>query len=466
MRNYKKTIKIFFHLLIWCVILSLNLTFFGGYFGHDVEMYKLFVIINAPTWGIYILLFYINYLIFIPKLLFYKNVKSYVFCSLAIIGLGYVGAQEIKDTTLTTKHQEELSNRNPLFAENRTKNQNTENKNTAKNSNNKNNSTNNNSDNNNNSNNNNRRKKFSYVVPENQSDSILSSNLRTNNTNIQTVVRKPRSPFPNEGDDAKLQFYGDVVYYFNETAGVRSVRQISNHGIYDFKDAHNITQLYLILLIFAISLILGVIERNNQRSRDLERIYSEKMTSELLFLKQQINPHFLFNALNSIYSLVLPHSDPASEAVLKLSSILRYMLYEADKKMVTLEKEIEIIRDYLDLQKFKINSKTKVNFVTEGNLRIHTIEPLLFLPFIENCYKYGADNVTDSFIDIKIISNEKDIILTTSNKVVVTKTSNKDSGIGIKNVQRRLDLLYEDNYKLEIDNSNNTFNVYLKLKLT
>lgn len=450
MKKYKKLIRIFFHLLIWCVILSLNLTFFGGYFGHDMEMYKLFIIINSPTWAIYVLLFYANYLVFIPSLLFYKNIKSYIFCSLVIIGLGYVGTQEIKDSTLTTKRQQELSSKNPLLGENRIVNSKNNQKQNNNNKNNQNNQTNKN------------KNKYSYTVPANQSDSIL----RNNTAAVQTVYRRPKDTFSYNDKDATLHTSGDVIYYYNRTEGVRSVRQLNNHSIYDFKDPHNLTQLYLILLIFSISLILGVIERNEQRSRDMEHIYSEKMSSELAFLKQQINPHFLFNALNSIYSLVLPHSDQASDAVLKLSSILRYMLYETDKKMVTLEKEIEIINDYLDLQQFKINNKTKVNFTTEGNLKIHTIEPLLFIPFIENCFKYGADNVTDSFIDIKICSNEKDIILSTSNKIVVTKTNNKDSGIGIENVQRRLDLLYEEDYELNIDNSNDVFKVYLKLKLT
>ncbi|MEG0500490.1 MAG: histidine kinase, partial [Rikenellaceae bacterium] len=188
--------------------------------------------------------------------------------------------------------------------------------------------------------------------------------------------------------------------------------------------------------------------------------------AELALYKAQINPHFLFNALNSIYSLVLPHSELASDAVIKLSSILRYMLYEADKKYVSLDKEMEVIRDYLALQKFKFNDVTNVSFRIEGSLAGYSIEPLLLMTFVENAFKYGADNITPSFIAIDVAVIDGYFIMSVRNKIVIAQSKSENSGIGIKNIKRRLDLIYQENYMLDIKKEDGEiFSVKLKLKL-
>lgn len=428
MRNKIK--KIVQHLLVWGVILSINLSLFGGYFGHDVDMYKLFFMINAPVWVIYLILFYVNYLIFIPKLLFTNSLTAYIFCAVTTLGLSYVGVQEFKYSAVASRMREEM----PQVSYNNKKNQPTP-------------------------------KKDSTVKQIYGKSPLLTSIAGTTDTLrngkkdliiLEDVYRKVGT---------KKHMYGDIIYYINEDVGVRSIRRPHNEDIYNFRNPRNILQVYLLLLIFAISLVVGAMEKSIQRSRDVERIYREKMSSELSYLKQQINPHFLFNALNSIYSLVLPHSEPASDAVIKLSSILRYMLYETDKQQVSLDKEMEVIRDYLALQKFKFNKITEVSFNIKGDLVGYTIEPLLLMTFVENAFKYGADNVTPSFIEIDVAVEDGFFMMSVRNRIVVPESHSENSGIGIKNIKRRLDLIYQANYMLDIKREGDVFIVKLKLKL-
>lgn len=414
--------KITLHILVWGIILSLNLSLFGGYFGHDQAMYKLFFRINGPIWLIYLALFYSNYLVYIPKLLFSSNIPAYVFCAITTLGLSYVGVQEFKYSAVVAEMQKELPQISRPSVH----------------------------------------KKDTTKININYGKSPLLSSVEKAKKEVSAP--KDTLSISNRGM-VKRQLFGDIIYFLNENSGERSIRRYHNEDIYKFKDPRNITQIYLLLLIFAISLVVGAIEKSAQRSRDVEHMYREKMRSELSFLKQQINPHFLFNALNSIYSLVLPHSDQASDAVIKLSSILRYMLYETDRPQVSLEKEMEVIRDYLSLQKFKFNDVTKVSFNIDGNLIGYTIEPLLLMTFIENAFKYGADNITPSFIDINVSVDNGYFLMSVRNKIVVTGKNSENSGIGIKNIQRRLDLIYNAGYKMDVVKDGDVYSVKLKLKL-
>lgn len=425
MRNKLK--KIALHLLVWSIILSINLSLFGGYFGHDVEMYKLFVMINAPVWLIYMILFYSNYLVFIPKLLFAGNIAAYFFCAFATLCLSYVGVQEFKASDVADKIQQSMPK--IVLSEHRAA----------------------------------LTKRDSIDVTIYGKSPLMSSIIPHADTVRRGDFLLIEDVLHSEG--TKRGVYGDVVYFLNKDIGVRSIKRFRYKDIYNFRTPRNITQIYLLLLIFAISLVVGAIEKSVQRSRDLERIYREKISSELSFLKQQINPHFLFNSLNSIYSLVLPHSDQASDAVIKLSSILRYMLYESDKPHVSLDKEMEVIKDYLALQKFKFSDVTSVTMRIAGSLTGHMIEPLLLMTFIENAFKYGADNITPSFIDIHVTVEGGYFIMSVRNKIVITENKSENSGIGIKNIKRRLDLIYQDDYTLDIKSENDVFSVKLKLKL-
>jgi two-component system, LytTR family, sensor kinase len=224
--------------------------------------------------------------------------------------------------------------------------------------------------------------------------------------------------------------------------------------------------LYGLLLVFAASTSLRLIQKWQDDEKRKTEIEKERVSTELLFLKQQINPHFLFNALNNIYSLTLNTSSPASEAVLKLSSILRYMLYDTEHAEVLLKDELNIIVDFIELQKIRITEKVKVGYQVIGDPGNLKIAPLLLIPIIENAFKHGVDNVKESFIEITVKIESNQLELTVRNKIV-NNLLEKDTtaGIGIKNIKRRLDLLYPDKYSYEASDKDSVFYVELKLNL-
>ena len=220
------------------------------------------------------------------------------------------------------------------------------------------------------------------------------------------------------------------------------------------------------LLVYAVSLMLGLTKRwkfEEQRRKEIER---EHIASELDYLKAQINPHFLFNALNSIYSLTIPYSETASNAVLKLSSILRYMLYETDRSSVSLSDEISVIENYLGLQQLRLTDKTNLTFAKEGATEPYRIEPLLLMPLIENAFKYGIDSSETSYIDIKLKIDDGRLVMEVKNKIVGMKKEDKAGGIGIRNIKRRLELLYPERHVFRADEKNGEFLVYLSIPLS
>ena len=222
---------------------------------------------------------------------------------------------------------------------------------------------------------------------------------------------------------------------------------------------------YGLLLILALTLVLSYIKRSNLRGRQLAHREKERTETELAYLKQQINPHFLFNALNSIYSLVLPHNDKAADAVVKLSSILRYMLYETDKQKVSLSKELEIVEDYIALQRLKLSDATQVELIFEGDSDGYVIEPLILIPIIENAFKHGADSSVGSSIRIVITVRENWLSMKTENPILPRKTQPASSGLGLRNVRRRLELSYPERHKLEVRTTDDMFRLYLSIQL-
>lgn len=221
-----------------------------------------------------------------------------------------------------------------------------------------------------------------------------------------------------------------------------------------------------VLFFVLVSLILRFIQKWQHDEKEKYVLEKEKSDAELQFLKQQINPHFLFNSLNSIYSLANKKSDLTTEAILKLSGILRYVLYHSEKKLVPLIDEIATIENYIELQRLRLTKKVLLNYDTKGNPENYLIEPLLLMPIFENAFKFGVDSITESFIDIHLEINSGKLYLHATNKIVPQKEkSDEDSGIGIKNIKRRLELLYPDNYILYIDQQELVFNLKLNLNL-
>jgi two-component system LytT family sensor kinase len=211
-----------------------------------------------------------------------------------------------------------------------------------------------------------------------------------------------------------------------------------------------------VLLKFSVDWFL-----NERIQRDLE---NQRLTAELAFLKSQINPHFLFNSLNSIYSLAYQHSENTPGAILKLSEIMRYMLYECNDNKVDLSKELQYLQNYIDLQKIRFGNKAYINFKVDGQVTDQKIVPLLLIAFIENAFKHGIANDALLPITMYINVNQQHLQFYIQNK---KHNNNRDAigGIGLNNVKRRLDLLYPGKYNLDIRDDIDTYTCELSLVL-
>jgi len=200
---------------------------------------------------------------------------------------------------------------------------------------------------------------------------------------------------------------------------------------------------------------------NEKVKKNLEK---EKLIAELAFLRSQINPHFLFNSLNNIYSLAYQKSDKAPEAIIKLSEIMRYMLQESNEPKVKLVREIRYLENYIELQKLRFKGHVFVNLDIGGNYAEQQIAPLILISFIENVFKHGVVSEFESPVKINIRINNSELKFDIRNK---KSRLNKDesSGIGLSNVKRRLDLLYPGDYVLNIEEDSETYYCTLSLIL-
>jgi two-component system LytT family sensor kinase len=202
-----------------------------------------------------------------------------------------------------------------------------------------------------------------------------------------------------------------------------------------------------------------------QYSLNLEK---EKLEAELKFLKSQIHPHFLFNTLNNLYALTLKKSDKAPEMVIQLSNLLEYTLYSGKETEVRLKEEIKQIKGYIDLEKLRFGNRLKIKTDIDGNVDGLMIAPLLLLPFVENSFKHGAStDLKSPFIDIKLNVKDNRLVFSLSNSTGIESPKNEGykEGIGLKNVKRRLELLYPRKHSLEIIQKNDIFDVNLTLEL-
>jgi len=188
---------------------------------------------------------------------------------------------------------------------------------------------------------------------------------------------------------------------------------------------------------------------NESVQRDLE---SERREMELQFLKSQLNPHFLFNSLNNIYSLAYQKSDKTADAIMKLSEIMRYMIYESNTPTVSLSKEVDYLKNYIELQKIRFKDGAYIEMNLNGEIDEQKIVPLMLISFVENAFKHGVLNDPAEPVKIEIIANQKILHFSVINK---KNNQNKDAqgGVGLPNVERRLQLIYPDRYKLNVVNS-------------
>jgi len=227
-------------------------------------------------------------------------------------------------------------------------------------------------------------------------------------------------------------------------------------------------ELYVITFVTAIKITLDFL-KEQKRVTDLEK---SQLETELLFLKSQISPHFFFNTLNNIYSLSVEKSNKTPKIVLKLSELMRYMLYETKSKRQTLENEILCIQNYLDLERIRNDDRLEINMTISGDIHDKEIAPIILLTFIENAFKHGVNKNTGKvIININFKIKGDFLHFTISNptpEITQHKDNfNKSSGIGIENVKKRLELGYnKSDYKLSFKNKKDIFVVKLIIKVS
>jgi two-component system LytT family sensor kinase len=196
-----------------------------------------------------------------------------------------------------------------------------------------------------------------------------------------------------------------------------------------------------------------------------ERLQKETLATELSFLRSQVSPHFMFNTLNSMVSLARKKSDLLEPALLKMSNLMHYMLYDSDEEKVSLHKEVEYIRSYIDLQTMRFGDSVKILFMVQPGNYSHCIEPMLLIPLIENAFKHGVIVAEEPEIDIRLTATETEVSLSVSNKTIpyATQLADKTGGIGLTNLERRLKILYPGKHQLAAQKNGNWFHASLKI---
>jgi two-component system LytT family sensor kinase len=214
------------------------------------------------------------------------------------------------------------------------------------------------------------------------------------------------------------------------------------------------------VVIFVLAVTIFSRYENEKRNQQVEK---EKLETELNFLKAQINPHFLFNALNSIYVLIGLDKEAAEKTMLRFSDLLRYQLYEC-KEHVELEKELHFLGDYIGLETLRKENNLKVNYNIPGEIPYKKIAPFILIPFVENAFKHVSRSAEqENFIDINAEINKNNFLFTVVNSVNGSAHSTGNKGIGLQNVQRRLELLYPEKHNLQIHKTENSFLINLEM---
>jgi hypothetical protein len=216
-----------------------------------------------------------------------------------------------------------------------------------------------------------------------------------------------------------------------------------------------------------ISTLYWIYTDSRSRKQHELTLVNQNLVNEMKFLKSQMNPHFLFNALNNIYSLSMLNSVKTPEMILKLSAMLRYVLYESEDVKVKLGKEVDYIKNFVEFQRIKIEGIPNIHMDIDRVDRMLKIEPMLLIPFVENSFKHSKiEDTENGWISIMLVSDEKGIYFEVSNSVPNTKMAvDKNSGIGVENVKRRLKHLYPSKHYISIKSDEKAYKLRLKIEL-
>ena len=265
-------------------------------------------------------------------------------------------------------------------------------------------------------------------------------------------LRPPSMPFPKRPFDAHHQ---QDLTFMNEMIG--RLRMFNMR-------LHNPTFHFLLIFIISTGLkVLTQLFQEQQQSLELEK---SRVQAELSFLKSQIHPHFLFNSLNNIYFMTLSKDDKAPKTVLSLSNFLRFLITESDSSLISMEKEIRMLDEYLELQGLRTTEKFELIYIKEGDFEKYSIMPLTFIAFVENAFKYGMSTHSNCFIHIKIKMDNGIMTFSCDNSIMSTvKDRSRSSGVGLENIKKRLELAYPDRYSLKIGEYDSAFHVKLIINI-
>jgi sensor histidine kinase YesM len=223
---------------------------------------------------------------------------------------------------------------------------------------------------------------------------------------------------------------------------------------------------FLFIVILMISAGFRIVQEWMRAEKKARQVETERMAMELSLLRSQINPHFLFNTLNSIYSLALMKSEATADAVMKLSDIMRYMTEDSVSDLVALNKEVDYICHYVELQKIRLGSNNHVSLEVEGNFTRYLIPPLILMPFVENAFKYGTSSHEQAAIHIFLKAEQGRFQMKVSNMVFSERRQMNKKGLGIENTRKRLEHAYPGHHTLEIIKNQRFFQIDLIISLT
>jgi two-component system LytT family sensor kinase len=272
-----------------------------------------------------------------------------------------------------------------------------------------------------------------------------------------------------------LSTYG-ITSFINETLlsnPVRDAKFLENYrkvtgdnAIPSFRVFGFLNHVLASILISGFAMGLGVLEKLKQNEKRQKELEKEKLHSELAFLKNQVSPHFFFNTLNNIYSLIGIDGPTAQDSVLKLSKLMRYLLYESEHGETLMSHEIDFMNNYIDLMKLRLSSRVKLEIDFPKDFPDFTIPPLLFVPFIENAFKHGVSSRDRSFINIRMAIDPERISFTAENSIGKSSQPGdmQHSGIGLENVRKRLNLLFSGKHKLTVDQNETIFRIELSIQ--
>jgi two-component system LytT family sensor kinase len=386
-----KTSTVFIHVAGWLLFLTFPLLFINN----EQSGFSSLLLLSSPYYWLfcitYVVMFYINTLFLIPKLIFTKRYFSYGILVLLLLGFIYY-AQPYNNLL---SHNANVINVLKGKSSNRSRG--------------------------------------------------LNQSLLAQRDTVGPSVSMPFGPLPNK--DLRMQ----------DPNLKKSKSMLDLHQSSDI----DMVSLFIFMMIMGISIATSTVQRWQTTEQKVVKAESEKTTAELSFLKAQINPHFLFNTLNNIYTLSIINSEHTSDSIMKLSNIMRYVTDDVTNDFVKLNDEIDCIRDYIELQGMRLGADAEISFNVKGNPKGRKIAPLIFMTFIENAFKYGVTKKEKTVITIDLIVEPEKINFFCKNKIHPYKSNLERSGIGITNTKQRLAHQYPNQHELKISNDNEFFTVEL-----